>query len=309
MTGVARAVSAAVLAAAAAQQLPSFRAGIDVVSLSVTVTDGAGRYVTGLAPEQFGVYEDGVRQDVSYFDRTNVPITLALLLDTSSSMEGKMETAREAAVGFARRLRPRDFGQLIGFATRVEVLQPLTGDSAALERVVRKTTAGGGTALYDALYIALKELKKARAAAEEDIRRQAIVVFTDGEDTSSLMAFDDLLDLARRSETAIYTIALRSPFEIAAKTYANTDYSLRQLSQQTGGRSFFPAAIADLAGVYGQIADELASQYVVGFVSKNTKRDGAWRQLSVRVDSPGATARTRAGYFGPKGKSETCARW
>ena len=302
MTGVARAVAAGVLAAAAAQQLPSFRAGIDVVSLSVTVTDGAGRYIAGLAPEQFGVYEDGIRQDVSYFNRANVPIALALLLDTSSSMEGKMATAREAAIGFARRLRPQDLGQLIGFATRVEVLQPLTGDQAALERVVRTTAAGGGTALYDAVYIALKELKKVRAATEEDIRRQAIVVFTDGEDTSSLMAYDDLLDLARRSDTAIYTIALRSSVEIAARAYMETDYSLRQLSEQTGGRSFFPAGIGDLAGVYGQIADELASQYVVGFVSKNTRRDGAWRRLSVRVDHPGATARTRTGYFGPKGK-------
>jgi Ca-activated chloride channel family protein len=302
MTGVARAVAAGVLAAAAAQQLPSFRAGIDVVSLSVTVTDGAGRYIAGLAPEQFGVYEDGIRQDVSYFNRANVPIALALLLDTSSSMEGKMVTAREAAIGFARRLRPQDLGQLIGFATRVEVLQPLTGDQAALERVVRTTAAGGGTALYDAVYIALKELKKVRAATEEDIRRQAIVVFTDGEDTSSLMAYDDLLDLARRSDTAIYTIALRSSVEIAARAYMETDYSLRQLSEQTGGRSFFPAGIGDLAGVYGQIADELASQYVVGFVSKNTRRDGAWRRLSVRVDHPGATARTRTGYFGPKGK-------
>ena len=302
MTGVARAVAATVLAAAATQQLPSFRAGIDVVSLSVTVTDGAGRYIAGLAPEQFGVYEDGIRQDVSYFNRANVPIALALLLDTSSSMEGKMVTAREAAIGFARRLRPQDLGQLIGFATRVEVLQPLTGDQAALERVVRTTAAGGGTALYDAVYIALKELKKVRAATEEDIRRQAIVVFTDGEDTSSLMAYDDLLDLARRSDTAIYTIALRSSVEIAARAYMETDYSLRQLSEQTGGRSFFPAGIGDLAGVYGQIADELASQYVVGFVSKNTRRDGAWRRLSVRVDHPGATARTRTGYFGPKGK-------
>jgi Ca-activated chloride channel family protein len=305
MTAVGRTLvaTAALAAMAAAQQLPSFRAGVDVVSLSVTVTDGSGRYVTDLTPEQIGVYEDGAKQDIAYFNRTNAPIALALLLDTSSSMEGKMATAREAAAGFARRLRPQDLGQLIGFAAnRVEVLQPFTSDREALERAVGKTAAGGATPLYNALYIALKELKKVRAATEQDIRRQAIVVFTDGEDTSSLVGFDELLDLARRSETAIYAIALRSPLEIEARTYAITDYSLRQLAQQTGGRSLFPTRIDDLAGAYGQIADELAGQYVVGFVSKNTKRDGAWRKLAVRVDREGATARTRLGYFAPASK-------
>jgi VWFA-related protein len=256
--------------------------------------------VTDLTPEQLNIFEDGAKQDIAYFNRTNVPIALVLLLDTSSSMEDKMATAKEAAVGFARRVRPQDLGQLIGFADRVDVLQPFTSDQSALERAVRKTVANGSTTLYNALYIALKELKKVRAAAGEDVRRQAIVVFTDGEDTSSLVGFDELLDLARRSETVIYAIALRSPREIEARAYAVTDYSLRQLAQQTGGRPFFPTRIEDLAGAYGQIADELANQYVVGFVSKNTKRDGAWRKLTVRVDREATTARTRLGYFGPK---------
>jgi Ca-activated chloride channel homolog len=304
MTSAGRTLVAAVAFAAtvAAQQLPSFRAGVDVVSLSVTVTDATGRYVTDVTPEQLNIFEDGAKQDIAYFNRTNVPIALVLLLDTSSSMEDKMATAKEAAAGFARRLRPQDLGQLIGFADRVEVLQRFTSDQATLERAIRKTVANGSTALYNALYIALKELKQVRAAAEEDIRRQAIVVFTDGEDTSSLVGFDELLDLARRSETAVYAIALRSPREIEARTFAVTDYSLRQLAQQTGGRAFFPTRIEDLADAYGQIADELANQYVVGFVSKNTKRDGAWRRLTVRVDREATTARTRLGYFGPKQK-------
>ena len=302
MTATGRMLVAAVAfaATATAQQLPSFRAGVDVVSLSVTVTDAAGRYVTDLAPEQLNIFEDGAKQDIAYFNRTSVPIALALLLDTSASMEDKMTTAKEAAVGFVRRLRPPDLGQLIGFADRVEVLQPFTSDQAALERAIRRTVANGSTPLYNAVYIALKELKRIRATTEQDIRRQAIVVFTDGADTSSLMDFDELLDLAKRSETAIYAIALRSPSEIASRTYADTDFSLRQLAQQTGGRWFFPTRIEDLAGVYGQIADELANQYVVGFVSKNTKRDGAWRKLTVRVDREATTARTRLGYFGPK---------
>ena len=302
MTAAGRALAVAVTLAATvpAQQLPSFRAGVDLVSLSVTVIDTSGRYVTDLTPDPLYVFEDGAKQDIAYFNRADVPIALSLLLDTSASMEDKMATAREAAIGFARRLRPQDLGQLIGFADRVEVLQPITSDQAAIERAIRKTVANGSTALRNAVYIALKELAKVRATTAPDIRRQAIVVFTDGADTSSLVDIDALLDLAKRSETAIYAIGLRSPAEISARTYADTDYSLRRLAQQTGGRAFFPTRIEDLAGVYGQIADELANQYVVGFVSKNTRRDGAWRNLIVRADREGTTARTRLGYFGPK---------
>jgi Ca-activated chloride channel homolog len=292
----------ALAAMALAQQLPSFRAGIDVVSLSVTVTDPSGHYVTDLTPEQIDVYEDGVRQDIAYFNRANVPIALALLLDTSVSMTDKMATAREAAVGFARRLRPQDLGELIAFSDRTEIVQGFTNDQTALESAIRRTVAAGSTSLYTAVYISLKELKRIRAATEQEIRRQAIVVFTDGEDTSSVVVFDELLDLAKRSETAIYTIGLRTPVEAVARTYSATDFALRQLAQETGGRAFFPARIEDLAGVYGQIADETASQYVVGYVSKSTRRDGAWRRLVVRVDREGATARTRLGYFGPKQK-------
>jgi Ca-activated chloride channel family protein len=327
MTAVGRtlAATAAVAAlgsAALARQLPSFRTGIDVVSLSVTVTDPSGRYVTDLTPEQFGVYEDGVKHDIAYFNRTSVPVALALLLDTSASMEDKMATAQEAAAGFARRLRPQDLGELIGFANRIEVMQGFTNDRTALEKAIRSTVAGGSTALYTAVYVSLKELKKIRAASEQEIRRQAIVVFTDGEDTSSLVGYDELLDLAKRSETVIYAIGLRSPAEAAGRTYSEADFALRQLAQETGGRSFFPSRIEDLAGVYGQIADELASQYVVGYISTSTKRDGAWRRVAVRVDREGATARTRLGYFAPTGKEAalgsrpsavpalgTCVRW
>ena len=186
----------------AAQQLPAFRASVDVVSLSVTVTDPSGRYVTDLTRDQFHVFEDGAEQEVTTFNRKTVPIALALLLDTSASMSDRMGTAQEAAIGFARRLGPEDLGELVGFSYQVQVLQGFTSDQDALERAVRKTMAGGPTPLYQAVYISLKELKKIRAASAQEIRRQAIVVFTDGEDTSSLVAYDELLDLAKRSETA-----------------------------------------------------------------------------------------------------------
>jgi Ca-activated chloride channel family protein len=287
---------------AAPPQLPAFRAGIDIVSLTVTVSDSAGRYVTDLSADQFHVFEDGNAQDIAFFNRTNIPVALALLLDTSSSMEDRMTTAQDAAIGFARRLRPSDVGELIGFDRDVRVIQAFTGDPAVFERAIRATTASGSTSLYNAVYVSLKQLKKIRATTEQDVRRQAIVVVSDGADTSSLVGYDEVLDTARRSETAIYTIGLRSKDETADKTFKEGDFVLRQLAQETGGRVFFPARIEDLAGVYSQIADELASQYVLGYISKNPKRDGAWRRIAVRADRHGATARTRQGYFGPSGR-------
>jgi Ca-activated chloride channel homolog len=281
------------------QPLPSFRAGIDIVSLTVTVTDPEGRYVTGLNGDEFEVFEDGVKQDIQFFNRSNLPIALSLLLDTSASMEDRMRTAQEAAVGFAERLRPQDLGELIDFDSRVAVTQGFTNDSGALETAIRKTSAGGSTSLYNAVYIALKELKKVRARTEADVRRQAIVVLSDGEDTSSLVSYDQVLDQAKRSETAIYTIGLRSPDEVHTKGFKEAEFVLRDLAQQTGGRVFYPNKVEDLAGVYSQISEELASQYMVGYISKNTKRDGAWRRVVVRVNRAGISARTKQGYFGP----------
>jgi len=292
--------SAAVLAQDRPPQTP-FRAGVDLVSLNVSVTDGTARYVTDLTQESFQVFEDGVKQDVTFFNKTNLPIALALLLDTSASMENKLPTAQEAAIGFAKKLRPQDLAEVIDFDSRVVVLQAFTNSGAELETAIRKTSAGGSTSLYNAVYIALKDLKKVVAKNTEDIRRQAIIVLSDGEDTSSLLPFEEVLDLAKRSETAIYSIGLRAGENpgTTTKGFKEAEFVLRQFAQETGGRSFFPNQLADLAGVYGQIADELSSQYTIGYTSRNPKRDGTWRRVVVRVDRPNLTARTKLGYFAP----------
>ena len=283
-----------------APQVP-FRAGVELVSLNVTVTDGTQKYVTDLAPEDFQVYEDGVKQEVTFFNKTNLPIALALLLDTSASMEAKLPTAQEAAIGFAKKLRAQDLAEVIDFDSRVVVLQNFSNALPDLEQAIHKTSAGGSTSLYNAVYIALKDLKKVVAKNTEEIRRQAIIVLSDGEDTSSLLPFEEVLDLAKRSETAIYTIGLRTPDGpgTTTKGFKEAEFVLRQFSQETGGRAFFPSQLSDLAGVYGQISDELSSQYTVGYTSRNPKRDGSWRRIVVRVNRPSLTARTKLGYFAP----------
>ena len=275
-----------------------FRAGVDLVSLNVTVSDGT-HYVTDLDEAAFEVFEDGVKQPLTFFSRVQQPIALAVLLDTSASMEGKLATAQEAAIGFARRLRKTDVMQVIEFDSQVNIVQEFTSDIPTLEKAIQSTTVNGSTSLYNAIYIALKNLRRNRAKNVDEIRREAIVVLSDGDDTSSLIEYDEVLDLAKRSETAIYSIGLRQGNE-ARREFKEAEFVLRQLSTETGGRVFFPTSASELPKIYEQIADELSSQYAMAYSSKNALRNGAWRRIAVRVGRPGLTARTRQGYYAPK---------
>ena len=181
------------LATVAAQTQVPFRGGIDLVSLNVTVTDGQ-HFVTDLEEGDIEIFEDGIKQQTTFFSKIQQPIALVVLLDTSASMESKLETAQEAAIGFARRMRPGDLMEVIDFDSQVSILQGFTGDVAALERAIRQATVNGSTSLYNAIYVSLKDLKKARGViGNADIRREAIVVLSDGDDTSSLVAYDEVL--------------------------------------------------------------------------------------------------------------------
>ena len=297
LTGLLGAAGLLVTLTAQAPAQTPFRGGIDLVSLNVTVTDGS-HFVTDLEEGDIEIFEDGVKQPTTFFSKVQQPIALAVLLDTSASMESKLETAQEAAIGFARRMRPGDLMEVIDFDSQVSILQGFTSDVAALERAIRQATVNGSTSLYNAIYVSLKDLKKARTNASTDIRREAIVVLSDGDDTSSLVAYDEVLDLAKRSETAIYAIGLKQN-DGGRRDFKEAEFVLKQLSQETGGRAFYPGSVAELPKIYELIAQELSSQYAIGYVSKNTARNGAWRKLSVRVNRPGLNGRTRQGYYAP----------
>jgi Ca-activated chloride channel family protein len=295
-------IGALVLIAAAAglarAQRPQFRSTIDIVSLNVTVVDGANHYITDIEQTDFSVFEDGVKHDIVFFTRRPQPIALSLLLDSSASMEDKLQTLQMAATNFVKRLKPTDLAQVIDFDSRVSIRQTFTSNQAQLESAILQTVSGGSTSLHNAIYVSLKELGKIKAQNEEDVRRQALIVFSDGEDTSSLVSFEEVLDLAKRSETSIYTIALRGN-DSSTRGFREAEFVMRQLAQETGGRAFFPAKIEDLNGVYTQIADELASQYTIGYTSKNPRNDGAFRRIVVQVARPNVAARTKKGYFAP----------
>jgi Ca-activated chloride channel homolog len=267
------------------------------VSLNVTVVDAQHRYITDLTEDDFAVFEDGTRQELTYFNRTSLPIALSLLIDTSASMESRMQFAQDAAIGFARKLRSQDLAQVIDFDSRVTVLQGFTSNGDDVERAIRSTTAGGSTSLHNALYISLKELEKIKPQSADEVRRRAIIVLSDGEDTSSLVSYEEVLELAKRSETAVYTIALQAKDGPQTKGFREAEFVLRQFALETGGRSFFPARPEDLRNVYGQIADELSSQYSLGYTSSNPRQDGRWRRIAVQVARPQTTARTKRGYY------------
>jgi Ca-activated chloride channel homolog len=282
-----------------ARQRPAFRSAIDLVILNVTVTGRGGQYEADLSADDFQVFEDGRPQEVAFFSPANVPLSVSLVLDTSSSMDDEMALSKQAAMDFIAKLRPGDIAEVVSFDSRVEVLQPLTSNRTLLESAIQRMRAGGSTALHNAVYIVLKQLEKQKPATTDDIRRQVIVVLSDGDDTSSLVTFDQLLDSAKRSQTVIYTVGLGLEPITAMKgsTRSDAEFGLRQLAQETGGRLFMLKRPVDLIDVYSQIANELTNQYIVGYLSTNAGADGAWRRVSVRVNRPNLQARTRAGYY------------
>jgi Ca-activated chloride channel family protein len=276
-----------------------FKGGTDVVLLPVTVTERGDKLVGGLDQSAFHVFEDGAPQSISVFSREPQPIALSILLDTSTSMEIRMPVAQTAAIGFARRLGVRDAAQVIAFDSQAQVLQPFTNDHALLERAIRGAHVGGSTSLYMAVYIALSDLEKGPAATPGELRRQAIVLLSDGEDTSSLVDFDQVHEKAKRSAVTVYAIGLKTPNE-EVHGFNEAAYVLRSLTQDTGGKAYFVDRTSSLETVYQQIADELANQYMIGYTSTNHHADGAWRHVTVSVDRPGAAARTRSGYYAPR---------
>jgi Ca-activated chloride channel homolog len=280
-------------------QRPSFRTGVDLVMLNVSVTGPGGRRVGDLTADDFAVFEDGHPQDVSFFSRADTPLAVSLLIDTSSSMEDRLPMAQRAAIDFVAKLRPGDTAEIVDFDNRIEVLQPFTSDRHLLEEAILRTRAGGSTALYNAVYIALKQLQKARPQNGDEVRREVIVVLSDGEDTSSLVTFEELLDAVKRSQTAIYTIGLAlEPMSSKGSTLTG-EFVLRRLALETGGQLFTAKQPSELANVYNQIAEELATQYVLGYLSSNARKNGDWRTTTVRVRRPNFQARTRPGYYAP----------
>ena len=281
---------------------PVFRTQTDLVVLQVAVVDPQQRFVPELQVEDFGVYEEGARQNVLLFASSTAPLDLMLVIDTSISMTGRMPLVQDAAINLLRALGPEDRASIVLFSDRVHVARELTGDRALLEAAVREAAPSGATALYEAVYVAMRELASARRRGGGDMRRQGLVLFSDGDDNMSrAVGFEDVIDQARRSAVTVFTILpslpANAPYRPMDGRAANTVFEMRELAETTGGRAFTPARLTDLAGVYDQIAQELAQQYWLAYAPTNSSPAG-YRRVSVRIETrPGLRARTRSGYY------------
>jgi Ca-activated chloride channel family protein len=275
----------------------TFSARVEAVQV-----DQRSRYVPDLSQSDFAVFEDGTRQEIAFFAQGRLPLALSLLLDCSASMQQTLGLAQAAAVRFIRTLGPGDVAEVVQFNDRVRVLQDLTEDQAALQAAVEATTASGATVLYNALYVTLKELS--RRSGPDVRRRRAIVLLSDGDDTASLVRDEDVLDLARRTQIALYAISVsgnRPPSPVRTE-FNEARHFLTALARETGGQVFLPRSFSDLDGVYDRIAEELRSQYTLAYVSSRGERGGKWRRILVRTPQrEGLLLRHRTGYYASHG--------
>ena len=281
---------------------PTYRSGVEIVALSVSVVDARRQFVTDLEPRDFEVLENGIRRELAFFGAAAVPVDVMLLLDTSSSMDAQLAIVADAAAGFIRTLRPRDRAAVVGFTTRVTMLQPFTSDVALLEAAVRRPVTSGKTAFYDALYIAANTLLRERRNYLE-IRRQALVILSDGRDTASLASSEEATAAVRRTAAMVFAISPERRFEFGQRPWNQTRegaeamFTLTSLANETGGRAFFLEELQRLAAVYNDIATELRHQYTIGFEPDDSGSARTFRRLLVRVVSRAdATVRARRGY-------------
>ena len=284
------------------QQPPlTFGTGIEIINLTVTVTDAQGRLIGGLDRDAFSVFEDGVKQELALFNKDRLPLSVILLMDASASMEDKALPAKAAAKRFVQTLVAADRARVVSFNNHIDVLQDFTNDKEALNAGIDRLQPQGATALHNAFYISIKELQKEKQAGA-GARRQAIILLSDGENTASIVTDEQVIDLARKAEIAIYSIRLTSDFEgdKGRAAFSQATHLLSVLARETGGQAFFPAQLQELDGVYDRIAEEMRTQYSLGYVPTNQRRDGRYRRIVVRIPSrDNVILRYKLGYFGP----------
>jgi Ca-activated chloride channel family protein len=280
----------------AKEQRPTFRSGVELIVVRVTVTDNEQRPITGLTKKDFVVLDRGVPQPVSHFLSSDVPLDVALLLDTSSSMKPILPKLRATATTFLSRLRSGDRGLVASFNDRIEILENLTGDRNRLEHALGRLYARGDTSLYDGMYVTLGSLSSASRNAE---RRQALVVLSDGRDTASNLGLEDVRQQAIESGVPIYPILLIDDHPIAVRRLENRLglFDFIEVARESGGQVFRIDETTDLKKAYATIAHELSTQYVLAYAAQNRNRAGAPARIEVRVPSqPDAEARVHIGY-------------
>jgi Ca-activated chloride channel family protein len=285
-------LSVALLTAASAGQSerPHFRTAIELTTVTATVLDEQGNLVTGLSQSAFEVFEDGTLQTITQFTNERVPVSLALLLDTSDSMFGaRLVDARQAVEHFVGELLPLDDEwAMISFNHKIHSVSEWTDDRSRLRPLLERLIPSGATAIYDAVAQALP------LTAVRHRQRAAIIIVSDGADTASDTTLRDLRSALLRTDAFVYAVAIDSPKRGAINTSVNPG-ALRAITDQSGGRTLVVGGSGELTSALETIAEELNSQYLLGYTSPHPA-DGKYHTIRVRVNDRTHRVRARSGY-------------
>jgi len=282
------------------QDAPVFGVGLDVVYVTVTVRDGDGRLVSDLAAEDFVIREDGRGQSLQLFapaadpgDRKELALNLGMLFDTSTSMEKHLRLSKHSAIRFLDSIpRAKDL-ILIFFDRDIRISRYTSENQQGIFERILETKSEGYTALYDAIAVYVSRVMGTPG-------RKVLVLFTDGDDTTSTVSAHEVIHLVRSTSVTVYPVAFGEGRRMSATNEVRARAFLGELARSSGGEVFRPMASGELAEIYNRILDELNTQYVLGYVSDNQKRDGSYRKLQVEVRRPRLRLRHRPGYTAPE---------
>jgi Ca-activated chloride channel family protein len=271
---------------------------VELALVNITVTDPYNRLVTGLEKENFRAFEDGVEQEIVYFSGEDVPVSIGVIFDMSGSMSNKLDKARQAAVQFFRTANPRDEFFMVSFNDRAEMISPFTSSVEEIQNRMMYTSAGGRTALFDGIYLGLSQMRGARNS------KRALLVVSDGGDNHSRYSESDVRNFLKEADCQLYAIGVYDSNDMGRsreERYGPT--LLAELAEMTGGRAFPVSRLNDLPDIATKIGRELRNQYVVGYRPSDTRHNGAWRRIRIRLDLPRGlpplNVFAKTGYYAP----------
>jgi VWFA-related protein len=270
-----------------------------LVLIPVTVTDPLNRFVTGLEKENFKLFEDKTEQEITQFSNEDAPLSTGVVFDCSGSMGKKLEKSRQAVAQFFKTANPEDEFFLVEFNDGAKIAQPFTRSLEEIQNRLTFTQSRGRTALLDAIYLALHEMKKARNP------RKALLIISDGGDNNSRYSEGEIKNLVKEADVQIYAIGIFEPIGARSRTAEELAGPglLTEMSEQTGGREYSVENINELPDIAAKIGVELRNQYILGFSPQNQERDGKYRRIQVKLSPPRGLPPLRAywrmGYYAP----------
>ena len=279
------------------EDLTTFVRRVEEVNVIFTVTDKRGRFIKDLRKQDFAILDDKRPAEAvrNFAAETNLPLRVGLLVDSSNSIRSQFKFEQEAAIEFLNQIVrvSVDRAFIVSFDSTVEVTQDFTNDPEKLNRGIRLMRPGGGTALFDAIFMACRD--KLMNTGDKETVRRAIILLSDGDDNQSRVSREEAIEMAQRAGVIVYTIGTS-----LSQDKNRGDKVLERIAETTGGRAFFPFKIQDVANAFSDIQDELRSQYVLAYKPADFLADGRYRSIDISTPNKKLRVRSRKGYFAPR---------